>query len=679
MNRQFIATGGADGKVMVWTADGKDLLACLTGHKDGITAVQFSNNDQHIISTSYDGTIQVRDWHSGQILYQNVCVSHCTPDAAGGRDPLRHPIVLSPDHSILLFNQEHFSTEEEADGLLLSRSAIQILSLRTFRDSFQILRRREYGGASRWDDLEIAVDSSMRWLAFTDEYVATNGDWVRFTQVRNMQSGGQSLSLPFIDGSFSGQDEYTGTTGYQIFRVNLGLKASTELAMRTELGYRLLGNGYYVTQLQPGLFQFYRYMDSFPSAERIPIYPEPVENWQKPDSTDSHTPPAASGFAGRTLLYDALKDRFYHPQIPDSFLTYGFQPQASWMLRGTGMLMAGNMYMPPHGGLYVYELNRFADLQIPQAAQGIHCLEPGQTGRDSYRSLYLDYQVGGMNPTGTGLTNLVWNTNLLSEGLEWKGEQSNQVRNVSPAQEDMYTGYGFTYVSEKKQYLFNGVAGGSLDVMEMKDGRYHYGVLPADRLQDMYYSVWVTALSADEETLFVRNYENLWKLNWKTGSLQPTDEKEAYAKGNRRLELENAEYPVHATSSTDSTVLIEWYTDTLRISQSGKPLVFIPAEFRLQNNFSITADRRWVIGTCEDGAVLWYDVKRHRHSFTKYYFANGGWVILSEDNSRRIDADAATLALLKSLNPGRITNRKSGKTGAWLVVPKLEKKLRKGR
>jgi WD40 repeat protein len=57
---KLIATAGKDGKIKLWSLEGK-LLSTLTGHKDIVRSIRFSPDDKSktLASASYDGTIKL--------------------------------------------------------------------------------------------------------------------------------------------------------------------------------------------------------------------------------------------------------------------------------------------------------------------------------------------------------------------------------------------------------------------------------------------------------------------------------------------------------------------------------------------------------------------------------------------------------------------------------------------
>jgi WD40 repeat protein len=59
IQNRYLATGGQDGKVVIWSLDTEDILYSLKPHKDFVTAVQFSKDGNFFASASYDRTINV--------------------------------------------------------------------------------------------------------------------------------------------------------------------------------------------------------------------------------------------------------------------------------------------------------------------------------------------------------------------------------------------------------------------------------------------------------------------------------------------------------------------------------------------------------------------------------------------------------------------------------------------
>ncbi|PVV02358.1 hypothetical protein BB560_003190 [Smittium megazygosporum] len=58
---QYIATGGDDGKVKIWTAASGFCFVTFSNHSAAVTAIQFSKRNQVVISASADGTVRAFD------------------------------------------------------------------------------------------------------------------------------------------------------------------------------------------------------------------------------------------------------------------------------------------------------------------------------------------------------------------------------------------------------------------------------------------------------------------------------------------------------------------------------------------------------------------------------------------------------------------------------------------
>jgi hypothetical protein len=56
---KYLATGGQDGKVVIWSLDTEDMIYTLKPHKDFVSAVQFSKDGNFFASTSYDRLIHI--------------------------------------------------------------------------------------------------------------------------------------------------------------------------------------------------------------------------------------------------------------------------------------------------------------------------------------------------------------------------------------------------------------------------------------------------------------------------------------------------------------------------------------------------------------------------------------------------------------------------------------------
>jgi WD40 repeat protein len=63
---QWIATGSADGDVMLWDAASQEPFATLKGHKSNIYQVGFTPDSQRLVSASYDKVVKIWDVPSGR-------------------------------------------------------------------------------------------------------------------------------------------------------------------------------------------------------------------------------------------------------------------------------------------------------------------------------------------------------------------------------------------------------------------------------------------------------------------------------------------------------------------------------------------------------------------------------------------------------------------------------------
>jgi WD40 repeat protein len=58
-SNRYLATGGQDGKVIIWSIESEDIVYTLPKHKDFVTALQFSKDSSYFASASFDRTISV--------------------------------------------------------------------------------------------------------------------------------------------------------------------------------------------------------------------------------------------------------------------------------------------------------------------------------------------------------------------------------------------------------------------------------------------------------------------------------------------------------------------------------------------------------------------------------------------------------------------------------------------
>jgi len=58
-NSKFVASGGGDSEIRIWSVQNGELLKVLDGHKLSVTRIVFTPDDEHILSSSADGTVKL--------------------------------------------------------------------------------------------------------------------------------------------------------------------------------------------------------------------------------------------------------------------------------------------------------------------------------------------------------------------------------------------------------------------------------------------------------------------------------------------------------------------------------------------------------------------------------------------------------------------------------------------
>jgi len=81
---KWVATGGSDGQVHVWRADGTGSPIVLGGHEDTIRSVEFSPDGGRVLTASEDNTARIwrADGTGGPIVFPHADWARFTPDGA---------------------------------------------------------------------------------------------------------------------------------------------------------------------------------------------------------------------------------------------------------------------------------------------------------------------------------------------------------------------------------------------------------------------------------------------------------------------------------------------------------------------------------------------------------------------------------------------------------------------
>jgi WD40 repeat protein len=69
MDGRRIVSGAEDGKIIIWDADTKEIIRCLSHHTDWVNCIQFSPDEKRLASASSDGTLKIWDADTGELVF----------------------------------------------------------------------------------------------------------------------------------------------------------------------------------------------------------------------------------------------------------------------------------------------------------------------------------------------------------------------------------------------------------------------------------------------------------------------------------------------------------------------------------------------------------------------------------------------------------------------------------
>lgn len=61
--------GAEDGKIIIWDADTKDIIRCLSHHADWVVFIQISSDETRVACTSFDGTLKIWDAETWELAF----------------------------------------------------------------------------------------------------------------------------------------------------------------------------------------------------------------------------------------------------------------------------------------------------------------------------------------------------------------------------------------------------------------------------------------------------------------------------------------------------------------------------------------------------------------------------------------------------------------------------------
>ena len=168
-NKQWLLTGGADGRAMLWNAKNKTLIKQFRGHYDALTGVSFALSDSKVVTASFDGKLIV--WEANTGMQKRVFPAMSGEFESGSkwkRNPLFPPFTLDSARTKMVFyaprNQENALTgQQNLDLCFYSLEKDTIL----------------------WKMPVVDCDKEHRPFSFSK-----NGDWLLFTDYQSNKATG---------------------------------------------------------------------------------------------------------------------------------------------------------------------------------------------------------------------------------------------------------------------------------------------------------------------------------------------------------------------------------------------------------------------------------------------------------------------------------------------------------
>ncbi|CAB5395600.1 unnamed protein product [Rhizophagus irregularis] len=71
---KYLASGGIDKKINIWSVKENKLLKCFTQHKDSISSLAFRKGSNQLYSASFDRTIKI--WNIDELCYVDTLYGH---------------------------------------------------------------------------------------------------------------------------------------------------------------------------------------------------------------------------------------------------------------------------------------------------------------------------------------------------------------------------------------------------------------------------------------------------------------------------------------------------------------------------------------------------------------------------------------------------------------------------
>ncbi|KAG1906452.1 WD40-repeat-containing domain protein [Suillus fuscotomentosus] len=69
MDGRRIVSGARDGRIIIWDANTKEIIRCLSDHTDDVNCIQFSPDEQRFASASSDGTLKIWDAETEELVF----------------------------------------------------------------------------------------------------------------------------------------------------------------------------------------------------------------------------------------------------------------------------------------------------------------------------------------------------------------------------------------------------------------------------------------------------------------------------------------------------------------------------------------------------------------------------------------------------------------------------------